>query len=301
MKKRIFILVLLLQFSITFAQNNLANMKFEEAQEAYASNDYELTLSKLKEVRTLLKVTNEKIMHLQVMAQSQIIKLNPLENFELIQKTKPLAAKYLKDYEKTASAVNFKEVYKVDSYLSEFPNTKEEFGVKSKAVQAKKQEEENKLKQNDQVFMDFNYFPDYQLGLTPEEMLKRYKGLKNYKDQMLMQRKWSYYTPSFSIKNNKINGYSASLDVSTGVYSGSAERTNELCEKHLKYFSEKFKFEPKVEESQQNSAEFNISSTTYTWKKNNKTFTLIKMNSYDKKNLYSGNIFIGSTDENLSN
>lgn len=255
MKKRIFILVLLLQFSITFAQNNLANMKFEEAQEAYASNDYELTLSKLKEVRTLLKVTNEKIMHLQVMAQSQIIKLNPLENFELIQKTKPLAAKYLKDYEKTASAVNFKEVYKVDSYLSEFPNTKEEFGVKSKAVQAKKQEEENKLKQNDQVFMDFNYFPDYQLGLTPEEMLKRYKGLKNYKDQMLMQRKWSYYTPSFSIKNNKINGYSASLDVSTGVYSGSAERTNELCEKHLKYFSEKFKFEPKVEESQQNSAE----------------------------------------------
>jgi hypothetical protein len=287
----------LIQSGFAYCQNNLANAKFEDAQEAYAVHDYKLVLSKLKEAKTILKTSSEKIMHLQVMAQTQMVKMDPGSNFELIQATKNLAGKYLKDYEKTASALNFREVYKAESYLSDFAVSKEEFQKQFQVLEAKKQEQAEKLKENENVFMDYNYFPEYTLGLTVEEMLKKHKNLKKYKE-VLMQRKFSYYTPTFTFKNNKVDGYSAFLDNTNGVYGGSVERTDAECEKYLKYFTKKFMFAP--EEKTEYIKEYSLASTTYIWKKNNKTFMLNKTHSVMDRDVYMGHITIGSTDENLS-
>ena len=74
MKKIILLTVLLLAtVQFTFAQNTIAKLKFEEAEEAYANNNFELTLTKLKEVEGLLKSTNPRLMHLKILAKNKLI------------------------------------------------------------------------------------------------------------------------------------------------------------------------------------------------------------------------------------
>lgn len=74
MKKIILLTILIIATAqITIAQNTIAKLKFEEAEEAYVNNDFELTLSTLKEVETLLKSTNPRILYLQILAQTKII------------------------------------------------------------------------------------------------------------------------------------------------------------------------------------------------------------------------------------
>ena len=49
MKKITLITILIIAFAqITFAQNTIAKLKFEEAEEAYAADNFELVLEKLK-------------------------------------------------------------------------------------------------------------------------------------------------------------------------------------------------------------------------------------------------------------
>lgn len=300
MKKQILLIALLLTGMLSFAQELPAKMKFEEAESAYTANDYALTISKLDEAKALLKKTNPKIMSLQILAQSKIIEADPLNNFELIQQTKLLTAKYMKDYEKVVHEDQFREVYKVDSYLSDFPETKEGFEAKSNEIDNKKKEVENLSKQNEQAFMDFNYYPDYPLGLTTEEMLKRYKNYKNYKGT-LINRKLDYYLPSFSTKNNKVYGYGGNLYMSDQLSdSDNPEKTAAICDKHLKSLTDQLKFAPSVKEETHSANGFNGNAKYYTWEKNGKTLTLSMSSSYDNKGLYYGFITISSTDENLA-
>ena len=50
-------------------QNTIAKLKFEEAEEAYANNNFDLALSKLIEIETLLKSPNPKILYLKINSQ----------------------------------------------------------------------------------------------------------------------------------------------------------------------------------------------------------------------------------------
>jgi hypothetical protein len=52
--KKIILLTFLLfaTFQFSVAQNTIAKLKFEEAEEAYVNNNFELALTKLKEVET---------------------------------------------------------------------------------------------------------------------------------------------------------------------------------------------------------------------------------------------------------
>ena len=91
-----FMIIAAVQFS--FAQNTIAKLKFEEAEEAYTSNNFELTLTKLKEVETLLKGTNPRTLYLQILSQTKIIERNPLGDYDIIESTKKSINKYLMDY-----------------------------------------------------------------------------------------------------------------------------------------------------------------------------------------------------------
>lgn len=152
------------------------------------------------------------------------------------------------------------------------------------------------------VFATFNYYPKYTIGLSKTEMLARYPELKELKKQgMLTTKKFSYYSPSFTVKNEKVCGYSGIVYVSDQLSpTDNPTKTKLLSEKYVKEFTDKFHFEPKVDETSNNSSDFVGTSTTYTWEKNTRRFVLTESSSYDKAKLYYGMIHISVVDEALA-
>src|SRR5690242_10391306 len=74
------LLQLLLLFTSLFllestvqAQNAVARIKYEQAEEAFEKNDFAVTLVKLDEAQKLLSATNPKILYLRLMAAKGIV------------------------------------------------------------------------------------------------------------------------------------------------------------------------------------------------------------------------------------
>ena len=153
--------------------------------------------------------------------------------------------------------------------------------------------------QNDS-FMAFNYYPEYTIGLSTKDMLARYPVLKEMKKyNMLMHKKFNYYSPSFQIKDGKVYGYSGYLYLSNQLSDDNPTRTSALTEKHLKSLTEKFQFQPKVDEKSFTEEGSAFTTIDYTWEKGGKKFVLSEQSSYDAKKIYYGFITILSSDENL--
>jgi hypothetical protein len=162
MKIKLTYLIFCLLF--TFAangQNTIAKIKYEEAEEAYMKEDYPLALKKLNEAETILKATNPRIMYLRIMAQSEIIRGNfdPYQDFSILQSTRNLLAKYLKDYESIPNNEDkYKDVYKVSERLIPYPNTLAE-------IEADRNRPIKLFTETENVLQFFKFKP----GLTIEE------------------------------------------------------------------------------------------------------------------------------------
>jgi len=146
MKKAILLTVLIIaavQFS--FAQNTIAKLKFEEAEEAYTNNNFELTLTKLKEVEVMLGSTNPKILYLQILAQAKVIDKNPLANYHIIESARTSINKYLKDYENLPDNEDkYREIYKISESFVKYP-TKQDFDLAFEKAKPDILEEEKKM------------------------------------------------------------------------------------------------------------------------------------------------------------
>ena len=116
MKKTILIIALIIAtVQIAFSQNAIAKLKFEEAEEAYTVGNYDLTLNKLKEVETLLKSTNPKVLHLKILVEDKLIH-EPIFNNDIkqIAQLKSDCDFYLTKYETIENNEDkYKEVYKI--------------------------------------------------------------------------------------------------------------------------------------------------------------------------------------------
>ena len=129
---------LLLTFILCFAalkgtaQNNqIARIKFEQAEEYFNKNDFDNTIKNLKECESLLGTTNPKIMYLKISAQVKLIEQNPYDNFELLKNTTLNVQKYLKDYENLPNNYEkYKEIFLMTQTLDKYPKTIEEFNKK---------------------------------------------------------------------------------------------------------------------------------------------------------------------------
>jgi uncharacterized protein (TIGR02145 family) len=132
-----FILLATTQFA--FAQQAIAKIKYEEAEEAYATNKFELTVTKLNEVEAILKSTNPRVMYLKIMAQNAIINNNPYKDFEILKNIRYLSAKYLKDYENVPNNEDkYRDIYKISEALNaNYPKTLDEFNKIVKKEQEK--------------------------------------------------------------------------------------------------------------------------------------------------------------------
>ena len=102
----------LLMCHISNAQSTIANIKYEEAEAAFAQNDYQSTIDKLNEAEKLFGKVNPPILYLRIMAQDKILSANRLKDISLVAALVSDVKNYLANYDGIASIEDkYKEVY----------------------------------------------------------------------------------------------------------------------------------------------------------------------------------------------
>jgi hypothetical protein len=122
------------------SQNAIAKIKYEQAEEAFAKDDYTVTLVKLDEAQKLLGNTNPKILYLRLMATKGIIASGRFD-WDFLTEARKKAAYYIKQYsEMQGIEEKFRQVYEFSETLETLPKTTEEFDQKkAEAVQVHKE------------------------------------------------------------------------------------------------------------------------------------------------------------------
>lgn len=153
MKKIIlFALLIITSFQLSVAQNTIAKLKYEEAEEAYANNNFELALSKLIEVETLLKSTNPKILYLKINSQSKIIEKAPLNDYTLIENARKLSSQYLTDYEQLPDNEDrYREIYKISEKLKSYPQNEKQFALQKENLAERERTEKAHLRAEEEL------------------------------------------------------------------------------------------------------------------------------------------------------
>jgi hypothetical protein len=318
--KQIILLTFLTIAFVQFAssQNTIAKLKFEDAEQAYANNNFEQALSNLIEVETLLKSTNPKILFLKINSQSKIIEKNPLDDYTLIENAKKLSSQYLIDYENLPDNEDkYREIYKISESLKKFFPTLEDFNKQKNQIELEKREKEqvikNTIKKYDDNFMDFLYF-EYKVGLSVSDTKKEYpelvlKYIKNNgqsgasEELVSLKKNFRFY-----VKNDKVLGYLG--EISSGSFeTGSFDSEDVEFSKNKQKIDDiknilitKFNFSPLMEIHSANNYGYEKNNISYSWIKNGKTIRLDI--SYKKKvtmmsAFYLSTISIYSIDNSL--
>lgn len=123
MKKLLFLFSFYLWVSIAQAQTNTAQVKFEQAEEAFTGEKYTEALTLLQEAEDILGFINPKIMYLRIMAQYFLIEKEPYKDYELLKELRENCAFFLKENEEnTKVQAKYREVFDVLQSLSKYPS-----------------------------------------------------------------------------------------------------------------------------------------------------------------------------------
>ena len=126
-------------FQISFSQNDV-NSKYEKANEAYNQESYKEVVLIIKEIKPLYKTVPPKVLSLEILAKSEIIKNNPLDDYALISDTRNQANKYLNNPNNKRDK-NYNAVVRENSILKNYPkdltsfNAQKEAAIKEAALQ----------------------------------------------------------------------------------------------------------------------------------------------------------------------
>lgn len=128
--KYLIILIFFITLTVSVkAQNTIAKLKFEEAEQAF--NDLKLytTLQKLNEAEKILGSSNPKILYLRIMAEAKIVEAgDSLALYSEIDTARSHCRKYLMLYEKIPGIEEkYREVYLVSEMLNKFPGSESEY------------------------------------------------------------------------------------------------------------------------------------------------------------------------------
>ena len=160
------------------AQNAIAQLKYEDAEEAYSVGNYELTISKLKEVETMLGATNPKILYLQILAQSKVIEKNPTRDYFILENARKSSDKYLKEYENLPdNADRYRDIYKIAESLRAYPASREAFDAELNKV--KKIEQEQKAAAEAKRVEDARRAEEESQRLAAEAEKEKIKKMRN--------------------------------------------------------------------------------------------------------------------------
>lgn len=130
MKKTILIITLTILAFTGNAQNTVAKIKYEQAEEAFEKSDYANVLVKLDEAQKILGSANPKILYLRLMATKGIVASGKFD-WNFLETARKDAAYYIKQYsEMEGIEEKFRQVYEFSETLETLPKTKELFAQK---------------------------------------------------------------------------------------------------------------------------------------------------------------------------
>ncbi len=138
-------LLLFLLFQTSFAQKKDVQKIFKEASESFESQDYETTLQKIKEIKMEYKNPPPRLLSMEILSKSEIIKQNPFSNYELIAETRKLTNTYFKN-PNSKKDPDYNSVLLENKILNTYPkdlatfNALKESKLKEEAI-AKEQQE----------------------------------------------------------------------------------------------------------------------------------------------------------------
>ncbi|MDI1317427.1 cell envelope integrity protein TolA [Flavobacterium sp.] len=150
MKKRASLtLLVLLLFQISLAQKKDVKIIIKEASEAFNVQDYETTIQKIEEIKIEFKKNSPPpfVLSMEILAKSEIIKTNPLDNYALITSTRNLTNKYLKN-PNSKKDLNYSAVVQENNILNTYPkdlatfNAQKEAKLREEALQKEREEKE---------------------------------------------------------------------------------------------------------------------------------------------------------------
>lgn len=127
MKRLILSLIIAFISLGAFAQNNLAKLKYEDAEEAFAKESYDLVLTKLDDAEKMFGKVNAPILYLRIMAQKNILDQTNFYTRAFAKHFPSLRANvstYLKVFQ-SGNAEKYKEVYKIGEMISIHPKSAE--------------------------------------------------------------------------------------------------------------------------------------------------------------------------------
>ncbi len=122
---RICFILVALSFSTTlYAQEALAKLRYQEAEEAFNAGNFSLTLKKLDEVVGILKDENPRTLYLRIQAQKAMLPADPCQNEEVAIQLMNSCKLYVSRYEKVeALQDNAIDVYKIMDASGVTPTT----------------------------------------------------------------------------------------------------------------------------------------------------------------------------------
>lgn len=237
MKKIIINTLLFLAIShFAVAQNTIAKLKFEEAEEAYTNNNLELALTKLKEAETILKATNPRILYLQILTQEKIIAKDTLKDYAIIDNTRKAIDKYLKEYDNIPdNEEKYKDIYKASERFKAVPASLDDFNRivsgRAKAKQDVVDADALKLKKSQEYILKLAE----RYGFKPYITLEEFAALSPA-NKSIAAKKPKVVTNAVGGKNfMRVNSFTFSI--STGPYEMQVNENNQLV--FLNYIVEK--------------------------------------------------------------
>lgn len=226
MNRLIFTFFLVFTTLMVDAQNNqIAIIKYEQAEEAFNKTDFKSAISYLNECELLLGTTNAKIMFLKINAQVNQIEQDPFADYEIIKNVRLNIQKYLKEYENIPNnQEKYKEIYFTIDKVNKYPKTAEEF---SKIKADLNEKNRGRLDLEQKRLTSIAYIQTwsekykFKTGLTKAEFSayneaasKIMRGLyidqynkKNYTNYNM--RGWPSSAHSVRLKDEKVVGYTS--------------------------------------------------------------------------------------------
>lgn len=155
MKKFIILSIIILVCGHAQAQETIARFKYEDAEKAFVSENYQECIDNLNEAEKLLGKTAPNILHLKILAQHKLFEKNPFENYEALETLRSNCDTYLANYDIAGLEEKYRDVYDVSGLLPSVSSPKELAQLKTQHDKNQKEASlQQAIEQNNLVFVE---------------------------------------------------------------------------------------------------------------------------------------------------
>ncbi|MEN2416192.1 hypothetical protein [Flavobacterium mesophilum] len=213
--RQIFLFITLLVSLLTFSQNAVAELKFEEAETAFNNGNYELTIQKADEFEEALGGMTDKSLYLRIVSQNKLFdpSIFYIDKKQVALYTSMLdnAARYIKATENNGLNDKFKEVYSINEKLKKLGLPRDETAWEKEKLRIEKEEQDKQIARLAQIencnkiFEEFT-IDDLPFGITIDEFQKLYPNVLGENPKKIVNASWGLYYPKNNVSFDKKYG-----------------------------------------------------------------------------------------------